>query len=86
MIDFIREICGKDISAEPKRKWNWFAVVNIILVVGIIATCLSYKFEWFKKLEPNDDISITTTQTESVEIEGAGHILSTSIDESEIDQ
>lgn len=70
LIDFIREICGKDISMEPKRKWNWFAVVNIILVVGIIATCFSYKFDWFKRLKPNDDISITTTQTGSVDIEG----------------
>lgn len=75
MFDFIREICGKDISTEHKRKWNWFAVVNIILVVGIIATCLSYKFDWFKKLEPNDDISIPTMQTESVKIEGVEHIL-----------
>ena len=25
-------------------------------------TCISYKFDWFKKIEPNDDTSITTTQ------------------------
>lgn len=86
LIDFIREICGKDVSAESKRKWNWFAVVNVILVAGIIATCLSYKFDWFKKTELNDDISIATTQTETVEIEAAEQILPTPTNESETDQ
>ena len=86
LIDFIREICGKDISTQPKRKWNWFTVVNIILVLGIIMTCISYKFDWFKKIEPNDDTSITTTQTESIEIQDTEHILPSSPDESEIDQ
>ena len=82
LIDFIREICGKDISTQPKRKWKWFVGVNIILVLGIIATCISYKFDWFKKIEPNGDTSITTVQTESVEGEDAEHILPSS----EIDQ
>lgn len=86
LIDFIREICGKDISTQPKRKWNWFIVVNIILVLGIIMTCISYKFDWFKKIEPNDDTSITTTQTESIEIQDTEHILPSSPDESETDQ
>lgn len=86
LIDFIREICGKDISTQPKRKWNWFTVVNIILVLGIIMTCISYKFDWFKKIEPNDDTSITTTQTVSIEIQDTEHILPSSPDESEIDQ
>ena len=53
-----------------------------ILVLGIIATCISYKFDWFKKIEPNGDTSITTVQTESVEGEDAEHILPSS----EIDQ
>lgn len=66
LIDFIKEICGKNISMKPKRKWSMFGFVNIILVVGIIATCFSYKFDWFKKLEPNNDTSIAITQSESV--------------------
>lgn len=49
-------------------------------------TCISYKFDWFKKIEPSDDTSITTTQTESIEIQDTEHILPSSPDESEIDQ
>ena len=41
-----------------------------------------HKFDWFKRIEPNDDTSITTVQTESVEVEDAEHILPSS----EIDQ
>ena len=42
--------------------------------------------ESFKKIEPNDDTSITTTQTESIEIQDTEHILPSSPDESETDQ
>ena len=78
LLDFIREICGKDISTESEGKWPWFAVVNIILLLGIIMTCISYKFDWFKKIEPDDDTSITNTQTELGEVEDAEHILPSS--------
>lgn len=71
------------IAADLEKQ---ITVVNIILVLGIIMTCISYKFDWFKKIEPNDDTSITTTQTESIEIQDTEHILPSSPDESEIDQ
>lgn len=44
LIDFIRDINGKEI----RKKWLWL-LVNLILIVGIIGTCFSYKYEWFTK-------------------------------------
>ena len=42
LIDFVRDINGKTI----KKKWL-FVVVNIIMVGGIICSCLAYKYKWF---------------------------------------
>lgn len=42
LIDFIRDINGKEI----RKKWLWI-LVNLILIGGILGTCLSYKFDWF---------------------------------------
>lgn len=75
LIDFIREICGKENSEASKRKWIWFAIFNAILVVGIVLTCISYKYDWFNKAEPNTNI--TTTQTEPPKSESAESIVST---------
>ena len=42
LIDFVRDINGKTI----RKKWL-FVVVNIIMVGGIICSCLAYKYKWF---------------------------------------
>ena len=42
LIDFVRDINGKTI----RKKWL-FVVVNIIMVGGIICSCLAYKYNWF---------------------------------------
>lgn len=42
LIDFIREINGKTAG-----KIRWWLLVNIMLILGMVITCLSYKFQWF---------------------------------------
>lgn len=42
LIDFVRDINGKTI----RKKWL-FVAVNIIMVGGIICSCLAYKYKWF---------------------------------------
>lgn len=42
LIDFIRDINGKVI--RKKRIWM---LVNLILIVGIVGVCFSYKYKWF---------------------------------------
>lgn len=42
LIDFIRDINGKTI----RKKWLW-ALVNVILIGGIIGVCFSYQYGWF---------------------------------------
>lgn len=44
LIDFIRDINGKGI----RKRWLW-VLVNLILIIGIVGTCFSYKYEWFTK-------------------------------------
>lgn len=42
LIDFIRDINGKSI----RKKWL-FVFVNVVMLAGIICSCLAYKFNWF---------------------------------------
>lgn len=42
LIDFIRDINGKSI----RKKWL-FVFVNVVMLGGIICSCLAYKFNWF---------------------------------------
>lgn len=68
LIDFIREICGKESDKVPKRKWVWFVIINVILVGGIVLTCISYKYDWFSKTESViNKATIQASQLESAE-------------------
>lgn len=42
LIDFIRDINGKSI----RKKWL-FVFVNIVMIGGIVCSCLAYKYNWF---------------------------------------
>lgn len=65
LIDFIREISGKDSNASVKKKWVLFGVINVIFLISIVATCFSYKFDFFKNFQPSSDSCATTELTSS---------------------
>lgn len=66
MIDFIREICNKDISQmKCGRKWIWLVTVNTIIVLSFIFTCWAYKYDWFARdIDSDENTTPSTYQTE----------------------
>lgn len=74
LIDFIININGKTLPSDTKKnnflEKNWKVIVfDIVIILGIVLTCLAYRGEWFEKKVPSESANdIIEQQSEEVHV------------------